>query len=298
VLLIVGEAIVAYQRDIGADGAGRTQGFSGPWASGSPAIAAYVAARLGVPTSFIGGIGRDDHGRVMYDGLAAAGVRLDHLRVVEDAPTASAYITYRGEASREFDFHVVDSAATRVTPQDLGHLPEQARWMHMSGSALIFGEPLASATLSALDRAYRAGARISVDPNVRPEALGPEARETLVKAISLAHVVLPSEGELDALGVSVDALVAAGTTVCTTRGPLGVVVQDRDGTTHVEAVPVVPVDTDGAGDSFAAGFIAASLAGAAPRSAARVGAMVAAQAILTAGPMTVVPDQSVLAGHL
>jgi sugar/nucleoside kinase (ribokinase family) len=118
-LLIVGEAIVAYQRDIGANGADHAQGFSGPWPSGSPAIAAYVAARLGVPTSFIGGTGRDDHGRVMYNGLAGGGVRLDYLRVIEDTPTATAYITYRGEASREFEFHVADTAATRVAPQDL-----------------------------------------------------------------------------------------------------------------------------------------------------------------------------------
>jgi fructokinase len=59
----------------------------------------------------------------------------------------------------------------------------------MPGSTPIFGETLASAALSALDRAYRAGARISVDPNVRPEAPGPEARDAVVKAMSLAHVL-------------------------------------------------------------------------------------------------------------
>jgi hypothetical protein len=44
VLLIVGEAIVANQRDLGADGADTGQPYTGPWASGAPAIAAYVAA--------------------------------------------------------------------------------------------------------------------------------------------------------------------------------------------------------------------------------------------------------------
>jgi sugar/nucleoside kinase (ribokinase family) len=59
---------------------------------------------------------------------------------------------------------------------------------------------------------------------------------------------------------------------------------------------VQPVDPDGAGDSFAAGFIAAALAGGDPVDAARAGVRVAAAAIQTVGPMTVVPDLGLLAG--
>jgi len=287
-LLIVGEAIVAFQRTVGA-------AYTGPWPSGSPAIAAYVAGRLGVPTVFVGGIGRDEHGRVMTDGLAAGGVVIDHLAIVEDAPTASAYITYRGE-SREFDFRVSGTAATLVTERDLGDLPERADWLHMSGSALIFGEPLAETTLSALRRARAAGARISVDPNVRPETLDRSARRALIEVLALAHVLLPSEGELAALDVDAFSLAAAGATVCTTLGAGGVTVTDRSGTTHVDAPVVKAVDTDGAGDSFAAGFIAAALAGGDPVDAARAGVRVAAAAIQAEGPMTVVPDVGLLAG--
>ncbi|MDQ7906335.1 PfkB family carbohydrate kinase [Phytohabitans sp. ZYX-F-186] len=284
-LLIVGEAIVVYQRDVGPAGADTP--YAGPWPSGAPAIAAYVAARLGVPTAFVGGVGRDAHGQVMRDGLGAAGVDLGHLVEVADAPTATARITYRGEGHREFDFAVAGTAATRVTEADLGDLPERAAWLHMSGSALIFGEPLAATALAALRRAHRAGARVSVDPNVRPESTNARA---LLDVLPLAHVLLPTEGELEALGADVDALVAGGATVCTTRGPAGALVRDGTGTTAVPAVPVEPVDTDGAGDSFAAGFIAASLAGADPRTAARAGVAVAAQAIRVTGPMTVVPS--------
>nr|BFE57294.1 sugar kinase [Dactylosporangium thailandense] len=291
-LLIVGEAIVAYQRDVTADS---DAPYTGPWASGSPAIAAYVAGRLGVPVSFVGGVGRDPLGKVMADGLAAGHVAIDRLAVSDDAPTATAYITYRGE-HREFDFRVAGTAAARVTVADLADLPERAAWLHMSGSALIFGEPLASTALTALARAHAAGARISVDPNVRPEALDPASRAALVDALRLAHVLLPSEGELEALGVDAGALVAAGATVCTTSGAGGASVAGASGTTHVPALAVEPVDTDGAGDAFAAGFIAAALAGADPVAAARAGVRVAAAAIRTEGPMTVVPDPALLAG--
>jgi sugar/nucleoside kinase (ribokinase family) len=287
-LLIVGEAIVAFQREAGA-------AFTGPWPSGSPAIAAYVAGRLGVPTVFVGGVGRDDHGTVMADGLAAGGVDIGHLAIAGDAPTATAYITYRGEA-REFDFRVAGTAATQVTERDLGDLPERADWLHMSGSALIFGEPLAGTTLSALRRAHAAGARISVDPNVRPEALDHSARRALIEALGFAHVLLPSEGELQALGVDAFSLVAGGATVCTTLGVGGATVTDASGTTHIDALHVEAVDTDGAGDSFAAGFIAAALAGGDPVDAARAGVRVAAAAVQAHGPMTVLPDPGLLAG--
>ncbi|MBU2668023.1 hypothetical protein KOI35_31380 [Actinoplanes bogorensis] len=287
-LLIVGEAIVAFQR---VD----AEPYTGPWPSGSPAIAAYVAGRLGVPTVFVGGIGTDEHGRVMAGGLAAGGVDVEHLAVIDDAPTATAYITYHG-ADRSFDFRVDGSAATRVTERHLGDLPERARWLHLSGSALIFGEPLAGTTLAAVRRARAAGATISIDPNVRPDVLNETARDALIELLGLAHVVLPSEGELEALGVSASALVAAGAVVCTTFGEGGATVTDASGSVHVEALKVDAVDTDGAGDSFAAGFIAAALAGADPVDAARAGVRVAAAAVRTEGPMTVVPDRGLLAG--
>jgi len=292
-LLIVGEAIVAYRREFSA-------AYTGPWPGGSSATTGYVAGRLGVPTVFVGGIGRDGHGKVMADGLAAGGVAIDHLAVADDAPTAAVRITHHGithhGGAREFDFRVAGSAATLVTEEHLADLPERADWLHLSGSALLFGEPLAETALSALRRARAAGARISVDPNVRPAALDRPARSALVEALGMAHVLLPGEGELAALEVDAFALAAAGATVCTTLGPGGASVTDSAGTTHLDARPVRPVDPTGAGDSFAAGFIAAALAGGDAVDAARAGIRVAAEAIRAEGPMTVRPDPGLLAG--
>ncbi|MFB9832019.1 carbohydrate kinase family protein, partial [Actinoallomurus acaciae] len=123
-LLIVGEAIVAYQRDLGAGGTDTGQAFTGPWASGSPAIAAYVAARLGVDTRFVGGVGADEGGQVMRRAFERAGVGLEGLRVVPGLRTAVARITYRGGAHREFDFDVRGTAAGAVREADLSTLPE------------------------------------------------------------------------------------------------------------------------------------------------------------------------------
>jgi tagatose kinase len=292
VLLIVGEALVAYQRDLGPDGQGPAD-YTGPWASGAPAITSYVAGRLGVETHFVGGIGSDEHGRVIRARLSAAGVHLDHLQVDGVLPTATAHITYRGPDHREFVFNVAGTAATAV--RDVGDLPERASWVHLSGSALIFGDPLASTALAAFDRARRAGARTSVDPNVRPEALTSDLRLALIEAVRRADVLLPSEGELEVLGLDVAHLLAAGAVVCTTLGPAGVEVRDpQGGVTTLPAITVRAVDTDGAGDSFAGGFVAAALNGADPVTAARAGLASAARAVVVDGPMTVELDPGVL----
>lgn len=294
VLLIVGEALVAYQRDLGADGTDTGQAYSGPWASGAPAITAYVAARLGLDTRFAGGVGEDAGGQVLRRALERAGVGLAALRTVPGRPTATAHITYYGDARREFGFAVRDSAATAVREADLGTLPEQAAWVHLSGSALSFGEPLASTALAAFDRARRAGARTSLDPNVRPEALDDTARAALIEAAGHADVLLPSEGELAALGLDAGRLAAAGTTVCTTYGPGGAEVREGGRATRLDAVPVEVVDADGAGDAFAAAFVAAILRGASPVEAAGAGLRVAALAISVEGPMTAELDPGLL----
>jgi sugar/nucleoside kinase (ribokinase family) len=283
-LLIVGEALVAFMRQLGAD-AGQDLPFSGPWASGAPAIAAYSASMLGAPTHLVAGIGRDAAGDTIRSRLSAAGVTCHesdggHLR-----PTAAAYVTYYPDSHREFGFAVSGTAATAVLEADLARLPESASWLHLSGSALLFGEPLAASAMSALRRARAAGATVSVDPNVRTEALTPAAAALLAEALTLAQVIFPSTGEIEALGLSRAELIRGGVTVCSTDGPHGARLETREGTWVIPAESSHPVDTDGAGDNFAGGYIAASMAGATPQEAARAGSRAAAESIAVLGPM-------------
>lgn len=288
-LLIVGETMVAYQRDLALDGVDAP--FVGPWPSGSPAICAYVAARLGTPTTFVGAVGHDEHAEVILGGLVRGGVDTDHVRIRSEAHTAWARVTYESGGERTFEFHVSDSAATLLRADELGDLPELARWCHVSGSALVFGGPLVEATLEAAHRAKAAGATLSVDPNVRPELLAAGLRERLAEVILIADVVLPSEGELEALDIDPTTLTATGAVVCTTMGDGGARVLDGGSRVHIPAVPVDAVDADGAGDTFAAGFIAASLRGATPIDAASMGAAAAALSVVHHGPMTATFEQ-------
>ena len=285
-LLIVGETIAAFMRQLTADDdAGALTPFSGPWASGAPAIAAYSAGMLGAPTHLVAGIGQDENGRLIRSRLRAAGVTCHESSDGHLKPTAAAWITYYPDGHREFDFRVQDTAATSVLEADLAGLPETAAWLHVSGSALLFGEPLASSVMNALHRARGAGATVSVDPNVRPEALTPATAAMLADVVELAGVIFPSKGELEALGLSVADLTRTGSIVCATDGAQGARLHTPDSTWHIPADPADAVDTDGAGDSFAGGYIAAAMTGATPVEAARAGARAAAESIRVVGPM-------------
>jgi sugar/nucleoside kinase (ribokinase family) len=282
-LLIVGEALVAFQRDVSVTPA-RTRA---PDPSGAPAISAYIAAKLGVPTAFVGGVGADDLGRLFCRTLYGAGVQPGTVAVMTDLPTATAKIDYHSDGSRSFEFRVAGSAATAVTADRLGDWPEKVTWLHVSGSALQFGEPLASTVLAAMVRARAAGAVFSFDPNVRLEAMSPAAADNVAELLGQADYVFPSEGELDVLGATEESLVGRGAIVCTTLGPAGCVVATPHGRVELPPSGGTVIDTDGAGDTFAAGFIAAVISGSKPVDAARVASRVAAKAIAVEGPMTV-----------
>ncbi len=92
-LLIVGETLVAFMRQLAAD-ADQDLPFSGPWASGAPAIAAYSASMLGAPTHLVAGIGQDAAGDTIRSRLAAAGVTCHESSGGHLRPTATAHITY------------------------------------------------------------------------------------------------------------------------------------------------------------------------------------------------------------
>ncbi|WP_203920230.1 carbohydrate kinase family protein [Rugosimonospora africana] len=259
--------------------------FTGPWASGAPAITAYAAGRLGADTTLVAGLGRDHEGDIIRQRLRAAGVNCRESGSGHGLRTATAHVTYFPDGRRAFTFDVAATAAAAVTEADLADLPEAADWLHLSGSALLFGQPLAAAAMAALRRAHAAGARVSVDPNVRVEALTAESAALVTEAIGLAGVVFPSAGELATLGLSVARLTDRGTTVCATDGARGCSIHTSAGTWHVPAVPAKEVDADGAGDTFAGGYIAAALAGADPLEAASTGARAAAESIAVVGPM-------------
>ena len=134
--------------------------------------------------------------------------------------------------------------------------------LHVVGYALLRDGPRASA-LAAIERARAAGMTVSVDPSswalIRPGAI-PEV-----------DLLLPNEREAEVLGERDGMVVKLGAGGA------------RWGSVRVPAAPVEVVDTTGAGDAFAAGFLSARLAGADRRSSLAAGCAAAARAVAQVG---------------
>lgn len=290
-LLIAGEPIVILSSNRAAG--------SPAQASGAPAITAWVAARLGAETSFVGAVGDDVHGELVRTTLAAAGIDPATIAVRTDLPTATAVIEYAADGSRSFEFGVADSAATALHLDDLSDLPERAAWVHVSGSAVLFGGSLAEVVAAAVRRGRAAGATVSIDPNLRAELDDPDLLAALRELCLEADVLFPSEGELEALGLDEQRLVASGVVVCRTMAERGARLRAGELDIHIPAAapPDAVVDPDGAGDTFAGAVIAGRLDGLDWPAAAHAAARIVARAVTVAGPMTVPLDRSDLGGN-
>jgi ribokinase len=259
------------------------------WTGGGAAanVAAWLAA-AGVPVALVSRVGDDLAGRGAVDELRAAGV---DARVAVDAEHATGtcvvVIGADGERTMLPDRGANLALAPDDVPADLfaagGHL-------HLSGYVLLHAGPRA-AGLAALDHAREAGMTISVDP-ASAAPLRAAGVERVLAWVDGVDTLLPNADEAAALTGEEDAERAARALVERARVREVVVTLGAGGALWSDGTRVVRepapdglavVDTTGAGDAFAAGWLAARRAGAAPAEALSAACAAGARAVTHAG---------------
>ena len=115
-VIAIGEALVEIMRPEKQTPLDQPGLFQGPYASGAPAIFAVAASRMGLTVGFIGSIGRDGFGRLLDGRLREEGVNIDYLQKIPDYTTGIAFIAYAADGSREFIFHLRQSAGQPRRP--------------------------------------------------------------------------------------------------------------------------------------------------------------------------------------
>jgi sugar/nucleoside kinase (ribokinase family) len=285
-LLVVGEALVEIMRprpEIPLDAPGP---FVGPFPSGAPAIAADAAARAGADVALIATVGNDPFGRLLVRRLLGDGVDTSGMPVAGDAVTGVAFVAYDEAGGREFIFHVADAAPARITRADLGSMPGEAAWIHVSGSSLALSESLAETVLAAVEWVLAAGGRVSFDPNLRVGSAGATAIPPgFDRLLEVASLVLPSAGELEPFGADASSLSRAGTVVCETLGKEGARLHHGSIVTEISGIPTEEVDPTGAGDVFSGTFLAVYVRSGDPVLAAQEANAAAAGHVKALGPM-------------
>ena len=276
---------------LGSDAPGRIEfGYGGSGAN--VAAWAAVAQGAGAPPALAGRIGADHRGRAAEEELRAKGVET-RLAVDPELPTGTCVVLVGpdGERSMVPDSGANDRLAKADLPDDV--LVEGAH-LHLTGYTLV-RDGSRAAGREAIARARELGINVSVDPSsaalLTPAFMDELSGVGLLMPNAEEAAVLSGEEEAER---AAHALAARVPEVVVTLGPAGALWTDGVSACRVEtkrerAGPIgrgeggAPLDTTGAGDAFAAGFLVARLSGAGPQEALRAGCRIAAVAVRTPG---------------
>jgi fructokinase len=228
---------------------------------GSPFNVARGLARLGQSVGFFGGISTGFAGERLMRALADEGIAADEV-VRVDAPTTLSLVGVGGCGVPSYAFYGHDAADRQVRSEHLAGVPAHAKAFHFGSYAMVV-QPVGATQRALVERECRRSL-ISYDPNIRTN-VEPDLdiwRATLQWMQPRTHLLKISDEDLGLLypGHSVDdfaqaALAAGIMLVVVTRGAKGAVAFHAAGQTEAEPVPVVVVDTVGAGDAFQAALL-------------------------------------------
>jgi 2-dehydro-3-deoxygluconokinase len=254
---------------------------------GAESNVASHLARAGVPAAWAGAVGDDALGRRLTATLAGRGVDTSLVRIDPDAPTGVYFKDPGAEGTRVL-YYRAGSAASRLGPAFAAELPlPDAPLVHLSGiTAALSGSCRALVDEVIAVRAGH-GLPVSFDVNYRPALWDPaDAAPVLLDLARRCDVVFVGRDEAATLwgtatAAEVRALVGGRSTLVVKDGAIGAHAF-RDGeAAHVPAERVAVVEPVGAGDAFAAGYLAATLAGAPAADALARGHRFAAAALGT-----------------
>jgi ribokinase len=208
---------------------------------GQAANVAAWAAALGAKARFVGKRGADAAGEVAEADLLRRAVDVFGPRPTGRNGVVISLVDLDGSRTMISDRGV----APELEPKELeAEWFERADWLHLSGYSLM-REPIGTAAERAVDLARAAGAKISVDlssVNVIREFGAQRLSERFVRI--RPDVVFGNEAEHGELPVPSDGRVVK-------RGAAGATFDGRD----YPPVPGDVVDTTGAGDALAAGYL-------------------------------------------
>jgi 2-dehydro-3-deoxygluconokinase len=254
-----------------------------------------AAARSGARCAYVTRLGDDAFGRLFLELWRAEGVDATGVTIDRDAPTGAYFVTH-GPRGHEFSYLRAGSAASRMHPQ---HLPRDliglAKFVHASGISMAISTSAAATVLEAFKAARAAGAKVSLDSNLRLKLwpLG-SAREFIGAAAALADYFFPSLEDARALSGREDeqanldwAHGLGAKNVFLKLGAEGVWVSDGGKREHIAGHRVKAVDATGAGDCFCGAALARLAAGDSIWEAARYAN--AAAALATTGFGAVAP---------
>lgn len=251
---------------------------------GSVANSIVGVASLGGRGAYIGKVRNDEVGGHFRHDIGAMGIHFPTVAATEGPATARSFILVTPDGERTMNTYL--GACTNLTPADIDRATvEASAYVYLEGY-LWDREDAKQAFRVAADMAHAAGRKVAMtlSDSFCVDRFRGEFLE-LMRSGKL-DIVFANESELKSLYETsdFDSAVAAlrneGVLGAVTRSEHGCLVVTRDETRAVEASPVEAiVDTTGAGDLFAAGFLFGLARGFDGPTCGRLGGLAAAEVI-------------------
>jgi sugar/nucleoside kinase (ribokinase family) len=250
---------------------------------GSVANTMAALAMLGARAAYVGKVRDDDFGRVFAHDIRAAGVDFDVPPATDGAPTARCHVLVTADAERTMATHL--GACLELGPDDIDRdLIASSRITYLEG--YIWDPPRAIDALRIAMSVAKENSRTVALSLSDPFCVDRHRSEWRDLIEGPVDIVFANEDEMRSMYEESDLERA----VARVRGrcPLVVVTRSEKGSLVVTADEVheVPadavdriVDTTGAGDMFAAGFLHGLVEGMSLPNCARAGAAAAAEVI-------------------
>ena len=253
---------------------------------GAESNVACHLTRLGVGASWVSAVGDDSFGLAVLDTVSRFGVDTSRVRIDPARPTGL-YVKEASPHGSPVRYYRQGSAASGMGLEMIDRLGlGEAKLVHLSGITAALSDSCL-ALLRELLRRPRHGFKISFDLNWRPALWAGRDPRVLRELADLADIVLAGSDEAELVWgtgdpVRLRQLLPGPYSLVVKHGAEGATLLDG-GSPHFEpALKVEVVEPVGAGDAFAAGFLAATLAGETPSVRLRAGHLQAASALLTA----------------
>jgi 2-dehydro-3-deoxygluconokinase len=271
---------------------------------GSESNVAIALARLGVAVTWIGKVGADSLGDLVLNQIAGEGVHVVGLRDAS-APTALMIKERRTPSETRIWYYRRGMAGSRLCKDDIDFdLLRNASLLHITGISLALSNGLSEVVAEAARVARQAGVPVSFDFNHRSKLWSrADAAAAFERMLPLADLVFAGDDEARILIDAQDpvdlasGLIERGASESVIKMGAKGAVAVSSGRVYVQAaIPIVPVDTVGAGDAFVAGYLSELLNDKPIPERLLTGAKAGAYACLTHGDWEGLPTRDELDG--
>lgn len=267
---------------------------------GAESNVATALAKLNHTVGWFSKLSNDEFGRYLISTIRGEGVDTSRVILDENNSTGIIFKEYYQRSNPNVYYYRKNSAASTISPDDIDEeYIKSAKILHLTGITPALSESAREAVYKAIEIAKANDVLISFDPNVRLKLWTvDEAKKVLIDIANKADIIMPGLDEAELLLGITDKdevcdyfLNKNAKIVAVKLGADGCYIKTKDQSYLAPGYDVsdMIVDTVGAGDGFAAGFLCGYLDNLSLKEIGEYANGMGAMATLSSGDMTGYP---------